>query len=442
MLLRPAVCAARILLLLGLLSCGHAQIRVVDLPGKSPVVNFRIVFTTGAEVDPEDKPGLAWLTAALLAHGGICTAQVDQEMSTFTGSTPADRLPQYYRLLRGALLYPDWDPSTFQQVKDEAIRARENLTPAAGAELADQVLYREIFRGTPYGHFTAGTVSSLRKITLADVQQFYRMQYSQSNVILGLTGSYSDSFVENMRKDFRKLPDGAGFRPRPKPAALIESTRAVIVRHDTPSVSWSAGFPISVTRSALDYPALLVAALSLQQSGLQACIEYSPSGQSCAAPPANLARRYQIFRISLPPTDPAGAWDSFEHALAQLNRLMENGIAEDVFQRVRDSLTQTIGALGHARDLQLALAIDSAYYRMPRYGEYLKTALEHLTAGDVQRVARNHLRTTRMVMVAVAADAAALQQQLTATGTSGSEKWPPRLHAGDIQVLAAGDVFQ
>ena len=42
-----------------LASAAFAQMRVVDMPGKSPLVTFRIVFTTGAAADPADKPGLA-----------------------------------------------------------------------------------------------------------------------------------------------------------------------------------------------------------------------------------------------------------------------------------------------------------------------------------------------------------------------------------------------
>ena len=37
----------------------QAQMRAITLPSKSPLVNFRIVFTTGAASDPGDKPGLA-----------------------------------------------------------------------------------------------------------------------------------------------------------------------------------------------------------------------------------------------------------------------------------------------------------------------------------------------------------------------------------------------
>ena len=47
--------------------------RVMALPGKSPLVTFRIVFTAGSASDPADKPGLAYLTAMMLAQGGTKT---------------------------------------------------------------------------------------------------------------------------------------------------------------------------------------------------------------------------------------------------------------------------------------------------------------------------------------------------------------------------------
>ena len=40
------------------------------MPGKSPLVTIRVVFLTGAAADPAAKPGLADLTASLLAGGG------------------------------------------------------------------------------------------------------------------------------------------------------------------------------------------------------------------------------------------------------------------------------------------------------------------------------------------------------------------------------------
>src|SRR5580692_3838120 len=68
------VCATRrFWFLVSVLSCSQvlsAAPRIVTLPGKSPLVTLRFVFTTGAASDPADKPGVAHLTGELLAGSG------------------------------------------------------------------------------------------------------------------------------------------------------------------------------------------------------------------------------------------------------------------------------------------------------------------------------------------------------------------------------------
>ena len=102
--------------------CAVGQMRTVTLPGNSPIVTLRLVFTTGAAQDPEDKPGLARLTAEMLSGGGTrdltykelvdaffpmaasLSSQVDQEMTVFFGATHIDNLDAYYKLVRAMLL--------------------------------------------------------------------------------------------------------------------------------------------------------------------------------------------------------------------------------------------------------------------------------------------------------------------------------------------------
>ncbi|MGA7236315.1 MAG: hypothetical protein WBY44_11580, partial [Bryobacteraceae bacterium] len=47
-----------------------AQMRVMAQPNHSPLVTFRIVFTAAAAADPAAQPGLAYLTAQMIADGG------------------------------------------------------------------------------------------------------------------------------------------------------------------------------------------------------------------------------------------------------------------------------------------------------------------------------------------------------------------------------------
>ena len=134
--------------------------RTVAMPGKSPLVTFRIVFTTGSAADPADKPGLAYLTAQMIADGGTkdltykqvadalfpmaagVSAQVDKEMTTFGGATHVDNLAEYYKLLRGMLLTPGWREDDFRRVKDDAINAiKVGLRGNNDEELGKEVLY-------------------------------------------------------------------------------------------------------------------------------------------------------------------------------------------------------------------------------------------------------------------------------------------------------------
>ncbi|HSP68108.1 MAG TPA: insulinase family protein, partial [Bryobacteraceae bacterium] len=264
--------------LLGLLAAaaGFAQMKTVTLPSKSPLVNFRIVFTTGAMMDPADKPGLAHLTAAMLAGGGTkdltykqvvdamfpmaasLNSQSDQEMTVFGGTTHLDNLPAYYKLVRSMLLEPGWREDDFTRIKDDTINSlRVGLRGNNDEELGKEVLYQTLYRGTPYGHYSSGTISALEKMTLDDLKLFYKQHYTQSNLILGLAGGYPADFLEQIKKDFARLPA----RDETPVAAIkpeaIDHTRAIIVEKNTRSVAYSFGFPIDVKRGDPDYPALL-----------------------------------------------------------------------------------------------------------------------------------------------------------------------------------------
>src|SRR5262249_376245 len=155
--------------------------------------------------------------------------------------------------LRAMLLDPGWREDDFRRVKDDCINAiKVALRGNNDEELAKEVLYATIFRGTPYGHYSGGTVTSLEALTLEDVQSFYHSHSSQSNLILGIAGGYSPVFLESIKKDFRNLPPRGGFRPREKALAPIEHNQAILIDKDSRSVAYSIGFPIGATRARPD----------------------------------------------------------------------------------------------------------------------------------------------------------------------------------------------
>jgi zinc protease len=415
---------------------------------------------------------------ALFPMAASLNVQVDKEMTAFTGSTHVDNLAEYYKLLRARLLDPGWREDDFKRIRDDLIDEIKSDLRNNDEELGKEVLPENVFQGTPYAHYSGGTVSSLEKLTLEDVKQFYHAHYSQSNLYLTIAGGFSPAFLEAMKKDFRHLPEGAGFRPRPKLAKLVEGNRVIIVEKDTRSVAFSLGFPLAITRTAADYPALLLAASYLgqhrmssgllyremrEQRGLNygdyAYIEYFPLGMYLMEPPPNLARRQQMFQLWIRPVEPQNAVFALRLAVYELNKLVKDGIPEDGFERTREFLTKHANVLTRTRSAELGYAVDSIWYGIPNYVEYLKTALAKLTRDDVNRVIRQYLRTNRMVIVAVTNHADELKRQLTSGEPSPItynspkpaaitdvdkvvEKWPLNLRPEDIQIIPASKVFE
>ncbi len=155
-------------------ACAFAQIRTVTLPDKSPVVTLRVVFTTGSFVDPNDKPGVADLTAAMLSDGGtkdLTYKQIVGQMfpmaasRRLSGGRRNDHLFRRYASITwmiitsccaDVLLNPGWREEDFKRIKDNSLNSlRVGLRGNNDEELGKEVLYATLYRGTPYGHTTS-----------------------------------------------------------------------------------------------------------------------------------------------------------------------------------------------------------------------------------------------------------------------------------------------
>jgi zinc protease len=424
--------------------------KVVALPSQSPLVTFRFVFLTGSASDPADKPGVAALTAAMLAQGGTremtykqivdamfpmatsVSQQADKEMITFSGTTHVDNLQAFYKIFRAMLLDPGWRQDDFNRLRDDAVNyLRVSLRGNNDEELGKEVLYNEIYAGHPYGHENIGAVSALEKMTIADLQAFYRAQFTQANLIIGLAGGYPESFLNQVKKDFSKLPAGppaALSLPSPEPIRGIQMT---LVEKNTRSVAYSIGFPIGVKRGDPDYPALLVAQSYLGQHRLSggrlyerlrqarglnygdyAYIEYFPRGMFQFEPDPNLARRQQIFQIWIRPVEPPTAHFALRLALYEFDKFVKEGLSEEAFQRTRTFLVKYVNLLTKTKRAELGYAIDSQYYDIPDYNGYLKNSLATLTREDVNRAIRKHLGAAGLDIVVVAKNCEDLKKKV------------------------------
>ena len=427
-----------------------AKLASVLEPTQSPLVSLRLLFMTGAASDPQGKEGVASLTAAMLAQGGsralpydeiveamypMATSfgsQVDKEMTVFSGTTHIDNLGKYYALIRDMLLDPGFREDDFTRIKADAINyLKTSLRQGNDEELGKEYLYQILYAGHPYGHTNTGTVSSLEKLTLDDVRAFYRANYTQGNLVLGLAGGYPADFPARVEADFAKLPAGAGAPKKYAQPTVKPGMRVEIIERETRATAISMGFPIAVNRAHKDWPALALVASYLGQHrssvshlyqrlrearglnyGDYAYVEYFPRGMFQFTPDANLGRSTQIFQIWIRPVEPQNSMFALRAALFEYDKLVREGIKQQDFEAIRDFLVKYANVLTSTQGARLGYALDSRYYGTPEYTAFMRAGLSRLTLADVNRAIKQHLASDRMRVVMVTKDAAGLRDAI------------------------------
>ena len=93
--------------------------------------------------------------------------------------------------------------------------------------------------------------------------------------------------------------------------------------------------------------------------------------------------------------------------------MVKTGITQEEFERTRSFLSKYVNVLTKTKSAELGYAIDSAYYGIPNYNEYVKTGLAKLTLDAVDGAIRRNLRAENIQIVGVAKDTEALKMELT-----------------------------
>jgi len=421
----------------------------VLLPNSSPLVSFRLLFNVGSALDPKGKEGVAALTASMISDGGsramsyeqiseamfpMATAfgsQVDKEMTVFAGTTHSDNLQKYYQIISGMLLDPGFRDDDFKRLREDAINfLKESLRGNNDEELGKEALYLAIYDHHAYGHENVGTVESLEKLTIDDLKKFYRENYSRATFVLGLAGGYPKGFDEKVQSEVAaKLRAGAATKLALTQPEKISGLELQVIQKDTPATAISFGFPISVTRSDPDWPALLLVQSYLGQHrssnsylykrlreirglnyGDYAYIEYFPRGMFQFQPDPNLGRRQQIFQVWIRPVEPKNGLFGLRAGLFELNKLVKNGMSQENFEATRRFLTKNVNSLTKTQDGQLGYAIDSKYYGIPSFTDYVRDQLAKLKVEDVNRAIKKHLQAENVKIVVVTKDAESFKQ--------------------------------
>jgi predicted Zn-dependent peptidase len=227
-------------------------------------VAVALVVPAGCSRDPADRAGLANFTAEMAQRGcgsrdsrqfvedlerlGVDHwASVSNAHASFGGAMPAERLrdalPMYADLLQRPLL-PEAQLDDARAVCMQEVRSIED-------DPGQKVMLELRMRAypEPYGRSPQGTVESLERIAMDDIQRFYDAAYRPDETIISVAGKLD---WPRMNDQVEALFSGWSSRPL---APLVESSadgRCHHIPHESAQTHIGVAFP-SVAYADPDY---------------------------------------------------------------------------------------------------------------------------------------------------------------------------------------------
>lgn len=433
------------------------QFEMLVQTSKLPQIRFKLMFAAGSANDPVGKEGLAELTSSMVNSAGSQQAKIDEikkalfplaasfssltdkEVTTFSGSVHKDKWNEFIQIALPQLLTPGFREEDFKRLKDAQKNALVlDLKDNNEEEFAKERLQTRVFAGTPYAHPVLGTVKGIEAITLDDVRQFWKQAYTQGALKVGISGDVSEAMQTSLKQALVKLPAGAGLPAIVKPVSKVAPGLQVeIIEKNTRATGISIGAAIEVTRAHPDFAALWLAKTWLGEHraspshlyqrirevrgmnyGDYAYIEAFPGGMFQFFPSANRARQAQLFEMWIRPVAPENAHFALRIALAELEKLVSNGLNQEQFELTREYLMKNVFMMVATQDQQLGYALDSQWHRTPEFTQMMRTNLSKLTVAEVNAAMKKHLSPSNLSVVFIAKDAKGLKEQLVSDAFS------------------------
>ncbi|TRW99896.1 M16 family metallopeptidase [Flavobacterium gawalongense] len=239
-----------------------------------PVISVSAILPAGAIYD-YDKAGLASLTATALKHGtkNFTKIKLDEELD-FTGadvSTYASKefsglsskfaakdKDKVLAIIKEILLNPVFDTSEFEKEKSRLLVTLEQQKESPRLVIGsyfDSLLYGNHV----YGNVLSGNNSTVSKLTVNDVKDFYKTNYKPNNAVISIVGDFA---TNEMKAKLTKLFSGweKSAKEEENPASKTiniptENKVLLVNKGDAKETTFYIGAP-GVNRNNPDYVAI------------------------------------------------------------------------------------------------------------------------------------------------------------------------------------------
>jgi len=239
-----------------------------------PVVKVTIGFNAGNLNEPEDKAGLAGLTADMLTEGTKTRTaqQISEEIEFVGGSVGASGGGDYaianlsvlkkdldlgFELLSEIILNPVFLEEEINKRKERVKGSLKAMEEDPGF-LASREFKKAIFGMHPYGRLKTGTAETLDNIERQDLVNFHSAYYIPNNAVMSVVGDITYEEVEALiEKYFGEWHAGELKAPELPEINMVKERKTITLDKDLAQANIILGH-IGVSRDDPDYYTLSV----------------------------------------------------------------------------------------------------------------------------------------------------------------------------------------
>lgn len=386
-----------------------------------PMVVFTLLVNAGSADDPSELAGLANLTASLLDEGTErrTSMQISEELS-YIGARLGVSTGKDYAILSltvlkkdlekgldvyaDILLNPSFPPEEISRVKD-LVKGSLKKDEESPSFVADRAFTEKVFGDHPYGRLPKGTTETVDAIKREDIVRFYEKYYVPGNSMLAVVGDISSEELHGIIA--KHLGAWTGRAAPPLEAAPPAGPEGGVLKidKDLTQANILLGH-LGVSRGDPDYYALKVMNYILGGGGFSSRLMETIRQQMGLAYDVHsyfaAGKLAGTFRAVVQ-TKNSTANDAMEEIVRQVRRIRQEKVTQEELQGAKSFL---VGSFPRKLDTMNKIAnflVQVEYYGLGLdYIDEYPRLIESVTADDVLRVAKEHLRPKNLVIVVVA----------------------------------------
>ena len=401
---------------------GGVEVPVYLAPSQEfPLINLVFTFKGGSYLDPADQVGLVSTTASMMRRGGttsVSAEAMDEEFDflaanassggrgtrcTASLNSLASNFDESFGLFMDMVRNPGFQAGRLDLYQEERIESmkQRNDHPAG-------ILSREwsiLLYGPDHFESAMSTEMSIESISTDDLRSMHERLYHPGNLVIAVSGDFDpQAMLSRLETALEGWAPGAPVSDPPAPTASL-TPGLYYVEKDIPQGRVNLGLR-SIRRDDPDYFPMEVMNRILGGGGFTSRIVSRVRSDEGLA--------YSAGSAFMPGVYYPGAWraafqsKSSTVALAtkiifeEVDRIQNEPVSDDELATATNALVETFPRRFESKAGMLRVFVnDEVTDRNPDYWTQYRDNVRAVTAADITRVARKHLRPDEMAILVV-----------------------------------------